>query len=187
MKFITLLIMSFSVIGSAAKAEVLFRAAKPTDKRAINLLVRDPGFIEYYSGPRQVDPDDFYLVLKSYRNAGGNFVIADGDSNKMLGVGHISMSKTLEPAHHYEITYAVLPVARGQGIARQSIKKMIEMIRETDSQSIVTARVAGLNKVSQYLLETEGFVSTDDFDRTQFPRRYLHYVYKPTCEKLSGG
>lgn len=169
--------------NSVAFAGVIFRPAKPADKRIIEVLVRDPSFIEYYGGGRPTDPDQLYISLKKFEDKGGNFVIADRESERMLGVGHISKSVTFD--HRWEISYAILPVQRGQGFGREAIRQMLKNILTRDPQAAVIARVAGLNKISQYLLESEGFVPIESFDRAKFPRRYIHYMYTPNCEGLS--
>lgn len=166
-----------------AQAAIIFRAAKPSDKRMLNALVKDPSFIDYYGGGRPTDPDQLYISLKKYEGIGGNFIIADRDSEKMLGIGHIS--EPINHEHKWEITYAIMPVQRGMGFGRVAVQQMLAQIAGRDSKAVVIARVAGLNKISQYILETEGFVSKDDFDRTKHPRRYLHYEYNPTCEKMA--
>lgn len=171
------------ILPGIAGASVVFRAAKPSDKRAINILVRDPGYIDYVGGGKPTDPNVLYTLLKNDQNKNGQFVIADGESNKIVGVGSMSQSSSPEFPHKWTFTYAVLPVARGLGYARQAIKEMIRQILSRDNKAEITASAAGLNKISQYLLETEGFIPTDDFDRAANPRRHIHYKYVSSCER----
>lgn len=73
----------------------------------------------------------------------------------------VGLLLTIKPENfdYYEIGYYVVTTQRGKGVARESVRQLMELIFESNSEVMrIEAGTSSLNLPSQKLLESLGFV-----------------------------
>jgi RimJ/RimL family protein N-acetyltransferase len=133
--------MDFNRINQEIKAEKLFLKPITTDDRAfINGMFNDTEIKRYYIVPKEAQQDYKRLVdywLNDIRNGAGTcwIITEKGNgifaSDKQVGFVAFEFRDTLKNAR---ISYAILPEFRNKGFATNSVKLIINNLKQNKKE-----------------------------------------------------
>lgn len=155
--------MDFNRINQEIKAEKLFLKPITTDDRAfINGMFNDTEIKRYYIVPKEAQQDYKRLVdywLNDIRNGAGTCWIINEKGNgifardKQVGFVAFEFRDTLKNAR---ISYAILPEFRNKGFATNSVKLIINNLKQEGVERI-EADIDRDNLNSEKVVEKLGF------------------------------
>lgn len=139
---------------------LVLRHAHPDDAPFVLELLNDPAFLAHI-GDRQVrtlEQAKLYIhqrILASYEQHGcGMWVLEEREEPSALGLCGIVRREGLD---HEDLGYALLPEARGRGLASEAARATLHYGFETLGYERLLAIVSPANTVSIRVLEKIGF------------------------------
>jgi RimJ/RimL family protein N-acetyltransferase len=166
----TLPTLSAVVIESG---RVVLRKARDADREGIVEVMTDPGVRAYLGGPRPREGVEQFLDAAgtaSATAAAGSYVIADGETDRFVGILALARRAADRPGHvtgedgELELSYVLRRSAWGAGLAFEAAAAALRAAAgELPDQPVLVVPQAA-NDRARRLAERLGFQEVDQFE-----------------------
>lgn len=148
---------------------LILRSAYGRETESVHQILSNPEIERFYLDSRYWILDRTFEFMKNRLTAGirhqktpdsefqgVHFVIENARTGELIGTG--SVTQYLKPDAKWLIGYAIRPSARRQGFASETVRTLIDFIRERFPQADIQLRIFADNDPSIALAKRLGFV-----------------------------